>query len=1243
MYNRRPLRRAGVAQLVESELPKLKVAGSIPVARSKTTPETFWNDGILRLLGGNASSAYTQRMNLLTVSSHEVLNLGGKGGEPFVDCVNRLLRAEATMAGCPTAAVTTLSVNERDGGVDARLDIARPSATGWFPTPTCWQIKSGPISPKKAAAEVNKWYVRELLTKGYTYRLCLRDELTPPRRENLDRVLLATAREIAPNTLPPRVLDAGDLANWYSQYPALVVAAFKPHLGNVLHFEAWSAVALACTASFVSDGRFEKVHAAIEQHVRFTETPPSAILTIGGAPGSGRMRLVFESVRRAGLESVVLYADSEPQVDALATLLANEMTTHAVLVAGNCSSAMRERLRDRLSGSRKRVRIIAIDPAESDRDRCDVWIDRAEADVVKQIVEANFASVDERRRRTYVELGSPNLSLIIDLISRASLAGDDGDLTRVIDPLSASLDVLLTAEERTALAAASLVGSLDIRAEAAALTPLARIAGTTEQQLRNTLESLSERERFTGDLNGLIRVEPPAVASVLFREAWRRWDGSGIIITALLSRAAKCHDPNIRTEIATRCEGWIYRVTSDDLKDADIVHRLLLLVEIDPSRYLSALVRLIESCSHEDLARMPSPFDVIHFCHKLAAFAEAFDGIERILFRLEQSCRNSGTFGWASLFATALSSTTVSFVQRLERVEKRILEAKTPQELDFAFRGLSMPFSNHYFQIEPEQYVGGRLRPLEPAPDGGQIREDKWAALEVLRRLASSNHEEIRSRALRLVLNKLWFFLNEGVLAEIRTVLNSDEITEEELQDALGNIRGFVRVYSSKTDAGYLDEVRAWIDELLPRTPERRIWEYFTRDQDADELQDDARAIAPDLLLDDIDFAKVQRIVDRGNAYRAVLLGDALGKVDSDARRLDEIVAAAKPAPGFSFYRGYVGALLVHHPHHADAVNALLDELESKSPEVCAEIALGGWRATRALERLTRLLEEDKVDPSRARDLSAVGEHALSAVEFAHVIDLLRSKIDRFPSAADTGLDMIWWRLHSKGNAEPVELEAFARFIDSATLLERDREIRHWGSAMEEMAKLDPETTIVLAAKGLGSLNDQVQFHAEKVLADLAKNAPQAVTNAVGRALLAQEGIGWHFLRLSGLYRALPLESVKAWLERAGFEGARALARHLPWPRLVDGQPIVHPLTAYVLGAFEEDDEVFKAFSRGPVVRSYSGDIAEEHEKEAERRRAFLNHPLKRIRDWAIDEVERAKYSAEVWRERKKKRLPARG
>jgi hypothetical protein len=1184
-------------------------------------------------------------VNVLSVSEHDVLNLGGRGGEPFVDLVNRLLRAEATMAGKPASAVISMSVNERDGGVDARLDLSRPSPFGWFPTPTCWQIKSGPLPPRKAVAEINKPYVRELLTRGYTYRLAVRDDLTARKRENLENALSIAARKIAPQTKAPCVLDANDLATWCSRYPALVIAIFKPHLGNVMHFETWRDVARASGSDFVPDDRFERVKAAIEQHTRFADTPAGAVMTLGGPIGSGRTRLIFEAVAAAGLESIVLYADSEAQVDALTTSLANETSTQAVLVAGECGAVLREKIRVRLSGSRQRVRAIAVASPGTPRDRCDIWIDRPAHETVKQIIDRNFKEIDETTRGAFVDLGSPYLSVIIDLLGRHGGIGNDGDLTRVINPLSAILDGILTSDERSVLAAASLVERLDIRPDSPAqLSAIAAITGQTEEHLRSVLGSLFERDVFTGDVDQLIHVQPPAVASVLFRDAWLRWadeiDADRSMSIASLSRAARCHDPDVRADIALRHEDWAYGLTIASLADSEMVRRFLLLIEIDPARYLPVLIRLSENASLDEVQCIKTRSDIVHFCDKFAAFEGSFDAIERVLFRLAtretQTFSNNSTFYWTGLFALALSSTTAPFDQRLNRLETRIVQAETSEQLDLAFKGLSVIFSNDYWRIEPEQYVGGRLRPVEKMPDGSEFIRNRWAAFALLQRLVTGNDDGLRARAVALVLEKVWFFLNEGLLPELRAILAPSILTEAEFQKTLSTVREFVHVYGDRTEAPpYLDEVRRWIAELLPDTPEKRVWAYFTRDED-EELQDDAREIAPDLLRDDIDFAKVQRIVDRGNAYRAILLGAALGTIDAQTTRLLEIVAAAKPAQGFSFYRGYVGSLLENHLRHSDVVNRLLDELESSAPEVCAEIALGGWRSTKALERLTRLLEEDRIDPSRARDLSSAGERALSGAEFAAVIDLLRSKVDMFPSAADTGLDMIWRRLHSNANTEAIELEAFTRFVDAVTLDDDVRDRRHWGLVIKELAKRDATTAIVLSAKGLGSRNDLIQFHAQETLAKLSEHRPVAVANAVGRALLTREGIGWHFLRLSALYRALPVEAVKEWLDQAGVEGARALARHLPWPKLEGDVPVVHPLTEYVLLSFEDDEEVFTAFSRAFVVRSYRGDIAEEHEKEAERRRPFVNHPLRRIREWARNEVAMAKQSAKHWRQRKR-------
>jgi hypothetical protein len=60
-----------------------------------------------------------------------------------------------------------------------------------------------------------------------------------------------------------------------------------------------------------------------------------------------------------------------------------------------------------------------------------------------------------------------------------------------------------------------------------------------------------------------------------------------------------------------------------------------------------------------------------------------------------------------------------------------------------------------------------------------------------------------------------------------------------------------------------------------------------------------------------------------------------------------------------------------------------------------------------------------------------------------------------------------------------------------------------------------------LSAPSPAAGQQQVQAHGEGCV-------PRSAASRNGLV----EGIGWHFVRLSGLYRALPLESVKEWLER---------------------------------------------------------------------------------------------------------------
>jgi hypothetical protein len=98
---------------------------------------------------------------------------------------------------------------------------------------------------------------------------------------------------------------------------------------------------------------------------------------------------------------------------------------------------------------------------------------------------------------------------------------------------------------------------------------------------------------------------------------------------------------------------------------------------------------------------------------------------------------------------------------------------------------------------------------------------------------------------------------------------------------------------------------------------------------------------------------------------------------------------------------------------------------------------------------------------------------------------------------------------------------------------------------------------------------------------------------------------------------------------------ATKIARHIPQPHVdAEGKPVIPELTEYVLTRFEDDDRTFAEFCAGAhSLQMYTGDIASAREGEAERARAFFDHPLRRIREWAGIEYESGMADAQRHRE----------
>jgi hypothetical protein len=144
-----------------------------------------------------------------TINSYDIFLLRTPGGDRFTEFVDELIRAEARIEGVPLSEISTnLRTNLGDKGVDTEVRQALPAnCTGWMGVPTCWQYKATEFKNIKDSAlcqEVKKAYSKELIQKGYGYRLCICDDL-PHKSARLilvtDECLLETHQKLK------RILD----------------------------------------------------------------------------------------------------------------------------------------------------------------------------------------------------------------------------------------------------------------------------------------------------------------------------------------------------------------------------------------------------------------------------------------------------------------------------------------------------------------------------------------------------------------------------------------------------------------------------------------------------------------------------------------------------------------------------------------------------------------------------------------------------------------------------------------------------------------------------------------------------------------------------------------------------------------------------------------------------------------------------------------------------------------------------
>lgn len=1217
----------------------------------------------------------------LYVGPDEFLTLRGAGGQTFTDCVDSLARADAAVLGIPVDdVVTNIRNNIPDGGVDTLVKRAMPGALG-LEQPSVWQYKAtgySSVSANDIVLEMNKDEARARIVAGDVYCLCICDDAPSVWKEERRALMLSTARSINPAAPVPRLFCAGELADWANRFPGVVVRFFRPQLEPVLHFNAWLLKERADLGSYVPiPGRAEAT-SLIVGHADFTEAK-GALLTVSGAMGTGKSRLVAESLAQKA--PLVLFIPDQNNAITVATYLINSPNASAILVVDVCTNATRLRLASLLRGSEGRIRAVVVcDSAEQVAD-FDIQLEPLEDEEFRTVLEANFADLPSTHRRALAHLsdGIPQIAAQLRSAYRR-------DPERFLDDSTAwAADSLRNlVRDGQDLAVLQLV----------ALLPRVGYRGTVSSQLSTLcrLFELSVKDVIARCLRlarvpGIVVVGPRYIAvrprlllGSLLEDAWARWLEGDIgrvldalgpqLRTGVIKQVAAHGTAAIRNGLVDWAMPWMRSVEPNDLATAAVVEPLIALVEVNPSRVAGRFADLV--CAASDETLRASGETVGHFgtrthvlwtLRDLVARRDAYALAEKALFRLARLEGNpeeavkieaTATAKWATPFRIFLSGCSVPYSERFARLRARFDEDEN--NIPHVLGALGLILASHASRSEGRPLHSGRVRPEEWRPATyAELDECLREAIVLLGRCLSVPAH--RSAALRVLTRVGRGLLQSNLVESVRGCLLDIPLQDEERVGVLSFARDFIK-YDCSKDADpdrlprtggvpeqYVARVREWIGELSRSDIGGRLAELIGATHwfdDNPEMLSETQELASALVRDSSFFeGRLSWLTNnnKGNGNALLELGRCIARLDEKAALLQVVFEHAARATNPLFVRGYVLGLAENGAHN-DALRERLDALEKDAPMIAAD-----------LNRMAPAAS----DPS-ARTLRLVREGSISAEAMVHLLvplraDRLAAAVDaalecgatRDGAAASIGLDLVGnlaWLPNTQMPEDEASLEALWRLMDAAIPGCRNQ-VQAWGRLLGRLSEREFGRAVELCCRAVMGGNFSMQDEATAALTTFMMRDAALCLSTYGALLLGDTspfGVG----RRSRALRALPADMLRGWIEEHGQRAALLIAPGLAQPIvLADGTPIVDPLTEFVLERFEDDDDVYYAFAhqRHDGSRLYIGDIAVQQEAEARVAAAFLTHRLRRIREWAEEEATSARSEAQWWREHHEERF----
>ena len=1223
------------------------------------------------------------------ITARDVTHQRGGGGEIFTDFVDTLIRTQGYASSVPYSNIrTNLRANVSDGGVDTQVDtpfIGDP--TGYFSYPTIWQYKAveyKTITKPKLRKEINKTYAKECIAHGFAYRLCICDDLTVKKQNEWENYLTRLCREINPDAPEAKVITSSSLANWCNKFPGLIFRFLSIDIDS-LHFHAWGINITSETHTYVPIPTWEPYREAIKRHINISGECIEVVLPLQGEAGVGKTRLVYEALKETeGAEGLVLYTQDEQSAQRIATMLANDASVYAILIADECSLGDRMRLGELLQGHRQRIRVISIDNSgeRPPTGSPEHWLGKVPSDHLDSILERNFPSVPADRRSAYASLSGGYIRLAIDM------CGHDGNIARAghvgpaIPTIQAYFHNRLSNQERGIVEALSLLVKVGYKDDVSTeLDHLCTLTSLSRHEIETVVNRMHNSSGFIARAGRYLYVSPEIISQIAFDGAWRRWiepDPNSFLLRVtdailenFIKRVARSATEEARRIVGDFFFEWAEHLTSGELATLSTVDRLVALVDTEPDTYFPYLRNIIENADLGQLmavtgrgigGRWGPRRSLVWLAERMAAFPEYFDNAAEILLKFalaesEPGIGNNATEIWKQLFRITLSGTAIPFLDRIKKLEERIFSIDE-QTSNLALDALMGTIVFGGMRTVGWTVIAGRIPPQEWSPkNNAELKTCRDNIVALLYKLSKSNILRLSEKAQGIVIKHLRILLIYGYLPELINIFPSDSISEDIRLQVIKAIENFL-YYEGRQNSPrpkphpeYIKDVRHWLETLKPNDTHGRLataigvdsWYYSMRGKE-DVWQKEIRALAQQLYSDQDVLKKELEWLYSQYAKSAFILGQEIGKIDSTGVLLEFLITSSLRYKAYSLTGGYIRGLMNNYPTYQERLNKLLDKIEEESPMLAYELCMSGGKATQDIERTFRLIDSGKLPVIYLTGFFiGISARLLSKNEFEGILHRFIQGIrQKEKSVHETALQFVEYYLNSIQPEERIlifqdqNILSLLWSIVEIHIKEYSEGLYYWGQVLHALVSVDPDRATQIAAPYLISDDIVTQEEATNILQNIASTYPEIVMKRLGEIILDKDR-GWHFFigKYTNLIQSLPPDIVMSWIKSYGVEAARRLARHVPSPYTDEtGNPIVPPLTEFILKSFEDDDRTFHEFCAGVHTnQTYTGNIAAQFNQEAEVAKKFLSHPLKRIREWANLEIQAARREAKQWQQ----------